>query len=128
MALTVAVAVTTTLKIATGICLITQHEPLTLAKQIASLDQLSGGRFLFSIGGGWNVEEIENHGTVFKTRFRQLREKVLVMKEIWTQDEAEFHGDFVDFDKIWAFPKPLQKPHPPHHHGRRRPYHLRPRH
>ena len=113
MALTVAVAVTTTLKIATGICLITQHDPLTLAKQIASLDQLSGGRFLFGIGGGWNVEEIENHGTVFKTRFRQLREKVLVMKEIWTQDEAEFHGDFVDFDKIWAFPKPLQKPHPP---------------
>jgi len=113
VALTIAAAATTTLKLATGICLIIQHDPLTLAKQIASLDQLSGGRFLFGIGGGWNVEEIENHGTVFKTRFRQLREKVLAMKEIWTQDEAEFHGDFVDFDKIWAFPKPLQKPHPP---------------
>ena len=113
VALTAAAAATNTLKLATGICLIIQHDPLTLAKQIASLDQLSGGRFLFGIGGGWNVEEIENHGTVFKTRFRQLREKVLAMKEIWTQEESEFHGDFVDFDKIWAYPKPLQQPHPP---------------
>ena len=113
VALTAAAAATKTLKLATGICLIIQHDPLTLAKQIASLDQLSGGRFLFGIGGGWNVEEIENHGTVFKTRFRQLREKVLAMKEIWTQEESEFHGDFVDFDKIWAYPKPLQQPHPP---------------
>jgi alkanesulfonate monooxygenase SsuD/methylene tetrahydromethanopterin reductase-like flavin-dependent oxidoreductase (luciferase family) len=86
VALTAAAAVTTTLKLATGICLIIQHDPLTLAKQIASLDRLSGGRFLFGIGGGWNVEEIENHGTAFKTRFRQLREKVLAMKEIWTQE------------------------------------------
>ena len=113
VALTSAAAVTTKLKLATGICLIIQHDPLTLAKQIASLDRLAGGRFLFGIGGGWNVEEIENHGTAFKTRFRQLREKVLAMKEIWTQEEAEFHGDFVDFDKIWAYPKPLQQPHPP---------------
>ena len=86
VALTAAAAVTTTLKLATGICLIIQHDPLTLAKQIASLARLSGGRFLFGIGGGWNVEEIENHGTAFKTRFRQLREKVLAMKEIWTQE------------------------------------------
>jgi probable F420-dependent oxidoreductase len=113
VALTSAAAVTAKLKLATGICLIIQHDPLTLAKQIASLDRLAGGRFLFGIGGGWNVEEIENHGTAFKTRFRQLREKVLAMKEIWTQEEAEFHGDFVDFDKIWAYPKPLQQPHPP---------------
>lgn len=113
VALTAAAAVTTTLKLATGICLIIQHDPFTLAKAIASLDHLSGGRFMFGIGGGWNAEEIENHGTAFKTRFRQLREKVLAMKELWTQDEAEFHGDFVDFDKVWAYPKPLQQPHPP---------------
>ncbi len=113
VALTAAAAVTTNLKLATGICLIIQHDPFTLAKQIASLDHLSGGRFIFGIGGGWNAEEIENHGTAFKTRFRQLREKVLAMKEIWTQEEAEFHGDFVDFDKVWAYPKPVQKPHPP---------------
>ena len=113
VALTAAAAATTTLKLATGICLIIQRDPLTLAKEIASLDQLSNGRFIFGIGGGWNREEVENHGTSFKTRFRQLREKVLAMKEIWTQEEAEFHGDFVDFDKVWAYPKPLQQPHPP---------------
>jgi alkanesulfonate monooxygenase SsuD/methylene tetrahydromethanopterin reductase-like flavin-dependent oxidoreductase (luciferase family) len=74
---------------------------------------LSGGRFIFGIGGGWNAEEMENHGTSFKKRWRLLRERVLAMKEIWTRDEAEYHGEFVNFDKIWSYPKPVQKPHPP---------------
>ena len=108
VALPAAAAVTTTLKLATGICLIIQRDPLTLAKEIASLVQLSGGRFIFGIGGGWNVEEVENHGTRFKTRFRQLRRKVLAMKDLWTKDEAEFHSDFGNFDNVWAYPKPLQ--------------------
>jgi len=80
---------------------------------VASLDALSGGRFLFGIGGGWNAEEMENHGTEFKSRFKRMREQVLAMKEIWTQDEASFHGQHVNFDPIWAWPKPAQTPHPP---------------
>ena len=86
---------------------------LTMAKEVATLDRLSGGRVLFGIGGGWNQEEMANHGTEWKSRWRLLRERVLAMKEIWTQREAEFHGEFVNFDKIWADPKPIQKPHPP---------------
>ncbi len=113
VALTAAAAVTRTLKVGTGICLIIEHDPITTAKEVASLDFLSGGRFLFGIGGGWNSEEMENHGTAFKTRFRSLRERVLAMKEIWTKDAAEFHGEFVNFDPIWSWPKPAQKPHPP---------------
>jgi len=83
------------------------------AKEVATLDRLSGGRVLFGIGGGWNVEEMEDHGTSWKSRWRLLRERVLAMKEIWTKREAEFHGEFVRFDKMWADPKPLQQPHPP---------------
>jgi probable F420-dependent oxidoreductase len=113
VALTAAATVTTKLRVATGICLIIERDPITTAKEVASLDMLSGGRFIFGIGGGWNAEEMENHGTVYKTRWRLLRERVLAMKEIWTKDEAEFHGEFVNFDKIWAYPKPVQKPHPP---------------
>jgi probable F420-dependent oxidoreductase len=113
VALTAAAAVTRTLKLGTGICLIIEHDPITLAKQVASLDFFSGGRFLFGIGGGWNAEEMENHGTAFKTRFRLLRERVLAMKEIWTKDAAAFHGEFVSFDPIWSWPKPAQTPHPP---------------
>ena len=113
VALAIAAAATTTLKLATGICLIIERDPITTAKCVASLDLLSGGRFLFGIGGGWNAEEMENHGTEFKTRFARLREQVLAMKEIWTKDEAAFHGAFVNFDPIWAYPKPAQKPHPP---------------
>jgi len=113
VALTAAAMATTTLKVATGICLIVERDPITTAKEIASLDVLSNGRFIFGIGGGWNAEEMENHGTPFKRRWRLLRERVLAMKEIWTQDEAEFHGELVDFDKVWAYPKPVQKPHPP---------------
>jgi probable F420-dependent oxidoreductase len=113
VALTAAAAATTKLRIASGICLIVERDPITTAKEIASLDFLSGGRFLFGIGGGWNAEEMENHGTPFKKRWRVLRERVLAMKEIWTKDEAEYHGEFVNFDKIWSYPKPVQKPHPP---------------
>jgi probable F420-dependent oxidoreductase len=113
VALTAAAMVTSKLRIATGICLIIERDPITSAKEVASLDMLSGGRFIFGIGGGWNAEEMENHGTVYKTRWRLLRERVLAMKEIWTKDEAEFHGEFVNFDKIWSYPKPVQKPHPP---------------
>ena len=80
---------------------------------MASLDQLSGGRFIFAIGGGWNVEEMENHGARYDTRFKLLRERVLAMKALWTQEEAEFHGQFVNFDPVWLYPKPKQKPHPP---------------
>ncbi len=113
VALTAAAMATKKLRVATGICLIIERDPITTAKEIASLDQLSGGRFLFGIGGGWNAEEMENHGTEYKTRWRRLREQILAMKEIWTKDEAEFHGEFVNFDKIWSNPKPAQKPHPP---------------
>jgi len=113
VALTAAAMATERLRIASGICLIIERDPITTAKEIASLDQLSNGRFIFGIGGGWNAEEMENHGTDFKKRWRVLRERVLAMKEIWTKDEAEFHGEFVNFDKIWSYPKPAQKPHPP---------------
>ena len=111
--LTAAAAVTQRLKLGTGICLVVEHDPIVLAKTIASLDLLSNGRFLFGIGAGWNAEEMEHHGTVFKTRFRLLRERILAMREIWTKEAAEFHGEFVNFDPIWSYPKPVQKPHPP---------------
>ena len=113
VALATAAAATTRLKVGTGICLVIERDPITLAKEVASLDFLSGGRFLFGIGGGWNAEEMENHGTDFKKRWRVLRERILAMKEIWTKDEPEYHGEFVNFDPIWSYPKPVQKPHPP---------------
>jgi probable F420-dependent oxidoreductase len=113
VSLMAAAAATTRLKIGTGICLIIQRDTITTAKQVASLDVLSGGRFLFGVGGGWNAEEMEHHGTVFATRFKRLREQVLAMKEIWTREAAEFHGEHVRFDRIWCWPKPLQQPHPP---------------
>jgi probable F420-dependent oxidoreductase len=113
VALTAAAMATTKLRVATGICLLIERDPITTAKEVASVDMLSGGRFVFGIGGGWNAEEMENHGTEYKKRWRLLRERVLAMKEIWTKDEAEFHGEFVNFDKLWSYPKPTQKPHPP---------------
>jgi probable F420-dependent oxidoreductase len=113
VSLMLAAAATKTLKIGTGICLIIERDTITTAKSVASLDLLSGGRFLFGIGGGWNAEEMEHHGTDFKTRFMRLGEQVRAMKEIWTKDVAEFHGEFVNFDPIWAWPKPAQKPNPP---------------
>ena len=117
VALAAAAMVTTRLRLGTGICLVIERDPITTAKEVASLDLLSNGRFEFGIGGGWNVEEMENHGTAPKTRFRLLRERVLAMKEIWTREAAEFHGEFVNFDRIWSWPKPVQKPHPPVHLG-----------
>jgi probable F420-dependent oxidoreductase len=108
-----AAAVTKKLKLGTGICLLAQREPIVTAKSVASLDMMSGGRFIFGIGGGWNVEEMEDHGVQYKTRFARMRENVLAMKALWTQEEAAFHGDFVNFDDCWAYPKPAQDPHPP---------------
>jgi probable F420-dependent oxidoreductase len=108
-----AAAATRTLKIGTGICLVIERDTITMAKEVASLDALSGGRFLMGIGGGWNAEEMEHHGTAFKTRFKKMVEQVQAMKAIWTQDEPEFHGDYVNFDPIWCWPKPVQQPHPP---------------
>ena len=113
VALTAAAAATTRLRVGTGICLIIQRDPIVTAKVVASLDLLSGGRFELGVGAGWNADEMENHGAAFKTRFRLMRERVLAMKEIWTKEEAEFHGEFVRFDKMWAYPKPAQRPHPP---------------
>ena len=113
VALTAAAGDTSTIKLGTGICLMIERDPITTAKEIASLDMISNGRFMFGIGGGWNAEEMADHGTNFRRRFRILREKILAMKEIWTQEEPEFHGEFVSFDKMWAYPKPVQRPHPP---------------
>ena len=113
VALSAAATVTERLRIGTGICLVIERDPITLAKEVASLDFLSGGRFLFGIGGGWNEEEMEDHGTDPAKRWKLLRERVKAMKAIWTEDEAEFHGRAVDFDPIWSWPKPVQKPHPP---------------
>jgi probable F420-dependent oxidoreductase len=113
VALSFAAAATRKIKLGTGICLIPQRDPIITAKSVASLDQFSGGRFIFAMGGGWNVDEMENHGAKYDTRFKLLRERALAMKEMWTKEQAEFHGEFVDFDPIWVYPKPKQKPHPP---------------
>ena len=113
VALTAAAAATTTLKVGTGICLVIERDPIMMAKEVASVDRLSNGRFIFGIGGGWNREEMANHGTRSRSRWRLLRERILAMKEIWTREEAEFHGEFVNFDKMWAYPNPVQRPHPP---------------
>jgi probable F420-dependent oxidoreductase len=113
VALSFAAAATRKLLLGTAVCLVTEHDPIVTAKSVASLDQLSGGRFIFGVGAGWNAEEMENHGTNFATRFALMRERVLAMKAIWTEEEAAFHGKFVNFDPIWSYPKPLQRPHPP---------------
>src|SRR5436305_265841 len=104
---------TTRLRIGTGICLVIERDPIITAKEVASLDVLSGGRFLFGVGAGWNEEEMENHGTDPRRRFGLMRERIEAMQAIWTEDEAEYHGKQVDFDPIWSWPKPQQKPHPP---------------
>src|SRR5271166_3750369 len=104
--LSAAAAVTKTLKLATGICLVIQRDTIQTAKLVASIDQVSGGRFLFGVGGGWNAEKIEDHGTAFKTRFKLMRERIEAMKEIWTKDKAEYHGEFVDFPAMMTWPKP----------------------
>jgi probable F420-dependent oxidoreductase len=113
VALGAAAVATSRLRLGTGVSLVIEHDPITLAKEVATVDLLSGGRFLFGIGGGWNVEEMANHGTDAARRWKLLRERTLAMKAIWTQDEAEFHGELVNFDRIWSWPKPVQKPHPP---------------
>ena len=113
IALTAAAAATESLLLGTGVALMVERDPIVTAKEVASLDLVSGGRFLFGIGVGWNREEMENHGTDPRTRGKLMDERVRAMIEIWTQDEPEFHGRFVDFDPIGAWPKPVQKPHPP---------------
>lgn len=115
--LTMLAAHTESVKLATGICLVIQRDPIHTAKEVASLDRLSGGRFLFGVGAGWNEDEMNNHGTPLEGRFKLLRERVAAMKAIWTMDEAEYHGDLVDFDPIVMEPKPLSTPHPPVHVG-----------
>src|SRR5436190_900736 len=113
VALSAVAQATERLRLATGICLIIQRDPITTAKEVASLDRLSGGRFLFGVGAGWNREEMQNHGTDPDRRFGVMRERIEAMKAIWTQDEPEYHGKHVDFDPLWSWPKPLQQPHPP---------------
>jgi probable F420-dependent oxidoreductase len=111
--LTAAAAVTKRLKVGTGVCLVIQRDTIQTAKLVASIDQVSGGRFLFGIGGGWNQDEMEDHGTVFATRFKRMREQIEAMTEIWTKDKPEYHGEIVDFPPMMTWPKPVQKPHPP---------------
>jgi probable F420-dependent oxidoreductase len=113
VALSFAAAATETLVVGTAVCLVTEHDPIVTAKNVASLDHLSGGRFAFGIGAGWNAEEMENHGTRYQDRYRVMRERVLAMKALWTEDAATFHGQFVHFDPVWCYPKPAQQPHPP---------------
>ncbi|MGH7622669.1 MAG: TIGR03619 family F420-dependent LLM class oxidoreductase, partial [Gemmatimonadaceae bacterium] len=110
VAMAAVAAVTSTLRVGTGICLVMERDPITLAKEVASVDHLSNGRMLFGIGGGWNREEMEDHGTKPSLRWKILRERVLAMKQIWTEDAAEFHGEYVDFEPLWSWPKPVQKP------------------
>jgi len=113
VALGMAGAVTKKIKLATGITLVAQRDPIWLAKQVATVDSLTGGRLLLGIGYGWNKEELAHHGVSFTERRAVVRERILAMKELWTKDEAEFHGDHVDFSPSWSWPKPAQTPHPP---------------
>lgn len=113
IALAMAAAVTKTIKIGSGVCLVIERDPIQLAKEVASLDFLSNGRLIFGVGGGWNREEMENHGTDFAKRWKVLRERIEAMKAIWRDEKAEYHGETVSFEPIWSFPKPVQKPHPP---------------
>ncbi len=108
-----AAAVTSRIKLGTGVCLVPQHDPIALAKTVATVDRLSDGRFLFGVGAGWNREEMENHGTSYKERWKVLEERVRAMKVLWTEEEGSFHGNYVNFDRIWSYPKPVQQPHPP---------------
>jgi probable F420-dependent oxidoreductase len=113
VALTAAAAATTKLRVCSGICLVIQRDPIITAKEVASIDHLSGGRFEFGVGAGWNREEMRNHGTDPRRRMAILRERVEAMKAIWTQDEATYIGEHVSFERIWSYPKPAQRPHPP---------------
>ncbi|HTP18556.1 MAG TPA: LLM class F420-dependent oxidoreductase [Solirubrobacteraceae bacterium] len=113
VACTAAAAATERLLVGTGICLVIERDPIVTAKEVASVDVLSGGRFLFGVGAGWNVEEMRNHGTDASRRFGLMGERIEAMKAIWTEDEASYSGRYVSFDRIWSWPKPEQKPHPP---------------
>jgi len=113
VALTAAAEATSSLRVGSGICLVIERDPITTAKEVASVDHLSGGRFEFGVGAGWNREEMANHGTDPRTRMRLMAERIAAMKAIWTEDEASFSGEFVSFDRIWSWPKPAQRPHPP---------------
>lgn len=113
VALTAAASVTTDLKVGTGIALVTERDPIIMAKQAATLDFLSEGRLILGVGAGWNAEEMEDHGVAYTDRWKVLRERIQAMRAIWTQEEAEYHGDFVDFDKLWSYPKPKQAGGPP---------------
>lgn len=113
VALGIAAGVTTTLKLATGICITTEHHALTLAKTVATLDHISNGRVLLGLGAGWNREEMENHGTVYDERFSKLEEQMQALKIIWTEEQATFQGKYESFDSVWSWPKPIQRPHPP---------------
>ena len=113
VALTAAAMATERLLIGTGICLVIERDPIITAKEVASIDVLSGGRFLFGVGAGWNVEEMRHHGTEASRRFGVMRERIEAMKAIWTQDEASYSGRYVNFERIWSWPKPVQQPHPP---------------
>jgi probable F420-dependent oxidoreductase len=113
VSLAMAGAVTKRIKLGTGICLVVERDPIITAKEVATLDRLCGGRVLFGVGGGWNAEEMENHGTTFQTRWKLMRERIEAMKVIWKEDEASYRGELVRFEPIWSYPKPAQKPHPP---------------
>ena len=113
VALTAAATVTDRLRVGTGVSLVAQHDPIWLAKQVASLDRISGGRFMLGVGYGWNVEEMRGHGVDFHHRREMLREKILMMRSLWSEDVASFSGEHVSLEPSWAWPKPSQKPHPP---------------
>jgi probable F420-dependent oxidoreductase len=113
VALGAAAVATKTIKLGTGICLVIQRDPIHNAKEVSTVDRLSNGRLLFGVGGGWNAEEMADHGTEFKTRFKRMRENILAMKEIWTKSKPKYAGEFVKFDEMMQWPKPVQKPHPP---------------
>jgi probable F420-dependent oxidoreductase len=113
VALTAAAAATHGLRVGSGVCLVVERDPIITAKEVASVDVFTGGRFEFGVGAGWNREEMANHGTDPRTRMRLMRERIEAMQAIWTQDEASYHGEFVSFDRIWCWPKPVQRPWPP---------------
>lgn len=113
VSLTAAAMATTHLKVGTGICLVNQRDPIQTAKLVASIDQVSGGRFLFGVGNGWNQDEMENHGTAFTTRHKLVRERIEAMRSIWTEARPEYHGELVNFGPMMTWPKPVQKPYPP---------------
>ena len=117
VALGIAAGVTTKLKLGTGICLAIEHQALTLAKTVATLDHISNGRVLLGLGAGWNREEMENHGTHYPSRFRKLEEQMAALRTLWTEEEASFDGKFEQFESVWSWPKPVQKPHPPMYLG-----------